>query len=284
MNRLLIFSSVFICLIVTSCSSGDKQQFEFAGGTMRLCLDIDPSTYVPKDIKDTYSATVVSQVTECLVSFNPSDLSVQPQLAEKWSISPDGRIFSFKIRKDVLFHPHKIFGSEEDRKLSAGDVMYSFEQACLPNEKGEASSAYLTLFASQVVGAKEFFEGKAKSVKGFKIKGDEFELTLDKPDPNYINKLAQVNAAIVSEKIGAAKSKDCIGTGPFVFSEIIEGDQKQIILTKNNDYYLTDNKGNALPYLDSVVFIVEPRKLEQLDLFETGKTQFLSSLPTSLIT
>ena len=284
MNRLLFFASVFLYLIVTSCSSGDKKQFEYAGGTMRMCLDIEPTSYVPKDIKDTYSATVMTQVVECLVSFNAGDLSVQPQLAEKWSVSPDGRIFSFKIRKDVLFHPHKNFGSDEDRKLSVNDVLYSFEQACLPNEKGEASSAYLTLFANQVIGAKEFFEGKAKTVKGFKIKGDEFELTLEKPDPNYINKLAQVNAAIVSEKIGESKSQDCVGTGPFVFAEIIEGDQKQIVLTKNNDYYLTDKSGNALPYLDSVVFIVEPRKLEQLEMFESGQTQFLSSLPTSRIT
>lgn len=284
MNRVL-FCLVLLVLGLTSCSSDDKQQFEYAGGTLRLCLDNDPTSYVPKDIVDNYSATVVSQVAECLVSFNPSDLSVQPQLASKWSVSPDGRIFSFTLREGVLFHPHKSFTSEDDRLMTVDDVMYSFQAACKPNKKNQPTSAYLTLFADQVVGAREFFEGKAKQVKGFKTKGNVFEITLQKADPNYINKLAQVNAAISSKKLGEEGfEEDCVGTGPFIFSEVKQGEPKEIILTKNNDYYLTDKKGNALPYLDSVVFIVEPRKLEQLDMFDRGETQFLSSLPTSRIT
>ncbi len=284
MNKLLLCISLLLVISLPSCSSDSKQQFEFAGGTLKLCLDIDPGTFVPRDIKDTYSATVVSQVAECLVSFNPEDLSVQPQLAEKWSISPDGRVFSFTIRKDVLFHPHKMFTSDDDRQLTLDDVLYSFEESCRPDKNGDATNAYISLFGNQVVGAREFFEGKAKSIKGFKVKGNVFELTLEKPDPNYINKLAQVNAAIVSKKIGKTNATDCVGTGPFVLAEVIDGEEKQIVLTKNEDYYLTDKKGNSLPYLDSVVFIVEPRKLEQLEKFESGETQFLSSLPTSRIT
>ena len=280
-----LFCISLLVLGIYACSSDDKKQFEHAGGSLKLCLDEEPTTYVPKDIIDNYSAMVVTQIAEGLVCFNPSDLSVQPRLAEKWSVSTDGRIYSFTLRKDVMFHPHKSFASDDERLMTPEDVLFSFESACKPNEKGGASGAYVALFGTQVEGARDFFEGKSNSVKGFKVKGNVFEITLEKADPNYINKLAQVNAAIVSKKINEdGFSEDCIGTGPFKFAEIKEVDQKEIILTKNEDYYLTDKKGNALPYLDSVVFIVEPRKLEQLEKFEKGETQFLSSLPTSRIT
>jgi oligopeptide transport system substrate-binding protein len=47
---------------------------------------------------------------------------------------------------------------------------------------------------------------------------------------------------------------------------------------------LKDAEGNALPYLDTVVFIIQSRKLEQLDMFEEGKTDLIVGLPTSRIT
>jgi len=276
--------SVALGLQLVSCSSDDKQ-FEYAGGTLSLCIDSEPTTYVPSQVADLYSSSVLSQITECLVSFNPEDLSIQPQLASKWSVSSDGRIFSFTIRDNVLFHPHALFASDDDRKLTAHDVKFSFESACKRTEKGEPTTAFISLFSNQVVGADDYFAGKAKNVSGFKVKGNVFELTLIKADPTYINKLAQINAAIVSKKITeGSDDKDCIGTGPFAFAEYVKGEPTKIILTKNEDYYMKDDKGNALPYLDSVVFYVEQRKLEQLDMFEKGQVQMINSLPTSRIT
>lgn len=285
MKHLNAFLLSFSALALLFSCQDEKPQFEFAGGTLTMCIDNEPSTYVPKEVTDVYSNTVLTQTNECLISFNPEDLSIQPQLATKWNISNDGRVFSFDLRKDVLFHNHEVFDNDDERLMTPEDVLYSFESACKPTKKGEPTSAYLGLFADQVKGAKEYYEGKAKNVAGFKIKGNSFEITLIQSDPTYINKLAQINAAVVSKKVAeAGKEADCVGTGPFVFSEYKQGDQPKIILTKNEDYYLTDNKGNALPYLDSVVFIVETRKLEQLDLFEQGKTQIIKSLPTSRIT
>lgn len=273
---------VLLILILTSCGS-DKKQFEFAGGSFKMALDNTPSTFIAREVNDVYSFELLSQVMEGLVSFNAEDLSLQPQIAEKWSISGDGTVFTFTIRDDILFHDNPVFESIDDRKLTVDDVLFTFEKACKPNAEGNPTAAYLFLLSNQVKGAKEYYEGKAKSISGIKVKKNQFEITLLNPDQTYINKLANLSASIVSKKIVEAnKETDVVGTGPFCFTKPSEDDT--YILLKNQDYYMVDNKGNALPYLDSVVFYVQTRKLEQLEMFEQGKTLLISGLPTSRIT
>lgn len=276
-------SFLLIGLVLASCSS-DRKQFENAGGTFTMAVDYLPSTFISNEVTDVYSQTVLSQIMEGLVSFNPQDLSLQPQLASKWKVMQDGAMIVFTIRDDVYFHEHELFASKADRRMTPEDVIFSIEYACRPNKEGNPTSAYLTLFAGQLKGATEFFEGKAKTISGLSSKGNEVSFTLVQPDPTYINKLAQINAAIVSRKIVTGKKEtDLIGTGPFCFDQIAQNDQEEVILVKNTDYYELDSKGNALPYLDSVVFVVEPKKLEQLEMFENNELDIITTLPTSRI-
>ncbi|MNU87879.1 Dipeptide-binding protein DppE precursor [compost metagenome] len=273
----------FLILILTSCGSSDKKQFEHAGGSFKMALDNTPTTFIAREANDVYSFELLSQVMEGLVSFNPEDLSLQPQIAKKWSISGDGTVFTFTIRDDILFHENPVFGSEKERKLTVADVLFTFEKACKPNADGNPTAAYLFLLANQVKGAKQFYEGKAKTISGIKTKKDQIEITLINPDQTYINKLANLSASIVSKKVVESnKETDLVGTGPFCFTKPV--DEASYVLLKNQDYYMVDNKGNALPYLDSVVFYVQTRKLEQLEMFEQGKTSIISGLPTSRIT
>jgi ABC-type oligopeptide transport system substrate-binding subunit len=97
--------------------------------------------------------------------------------------------------------------------------------------------------------------------------------------------LANVNSAIVSKRIvESGNESDVVGTGPFLYSKYKGGDQASLVLIKNQDYYLKDTKGNALPYLDSLEFIFQSRKLKQLEMFETGQINLILGLPTSRIT
>lgn len=250
-----------------------------------MSIDNEPSTFIAREITDVYSATVLSQVVEGLVSFNPEDLSIRAQLAKSWKISPDGLSYTFTMRDDILFHEHPVFASDEDRKMTVKDVQFTIEKACQPNEKGGATAAYLSIFGEHLKGAKDYFEKHAASISGVKVNGNDITLTLVSPDANFIHKLTSINAAVVSEKVVKAdKEADLIGTGPFVYNDYKKGEPSSIILLKNEDYYLTDKKGNALPYLDSVVFIADTRKLEQLDMFERGETHIINTLPTSRIT
>lgn len=278
------FLSLFI-IVLSSCNYGGHPVSELAGGSIYMPLENEPGTYLTRDVNDVYSADVLNQVMECLVSLDPKDLTVMPQIASSWKISSNGLIYEFVLRKNVMFHPHSVFGSDEDRLVTAEDVKSSIESICSKNGAGNAGTAYSFVFEQYLVGAKEFFDGKAKSISGFKINGNKVSFTLKEKDNNFLNKLANVACAINSKKIHEANfDQDMIGTGPFKYREYKKDAINSIILIKNEEYYLTDKKGYALPYLDSVVFVLESRKLEQLDQFENRKLDIIRGLPASRIT
>ena len=276
---------ILLFLTLLSCSNENKQQFEFSGGGLTMALDNEPTSFIPRKVIDYYSATVLYQTTEGLVGLDPKTLKIIPKIAKEWSVSPDGKTYEFTIREGVLFHPHDAFKGDDDRKLTMEDVIYAFELACSPNEDQSAPPSYTMIFNSLLKGANEFYEGKAKSISGISSNGNKLKIELLNEDKNFLNKLANVCSFIGSKKlIEKGFETDKIGTGPFMFSEYKSGNESSLILVKNPDYYEKDEAGNALPYLDSLTFIFQSRKLEQLDLFESGRIDFIIGLPTSRIT
>lgn len=274
-----------ISLLLFSCGGSNKQQFEHSGGKITLSIENEPSTFISRDVTDVYSSNVLSQVMEGLVSLNPKDLSIQPQLAEKWEISDDGLTYTFHLRHNVKFHPHKIFHSQAERVLMPIDVQKTLEFICSKGQIGIAGTAYSYLFEKYLVGAKEFYEGKNKNISGISITRSTIEMKLTEKDNNFLNKLANINCAILSHHIIKENlEQDMIGTGPFVYREFIKGEANSIILTKNEYYYLHDDKGNHLPYLDSIEYIIESKKNNQLSLFEAKRLDLIRGLPASKIT
>ncbi len=64
----------------------------------------EPRTLDPHIGADAGSWRVVANVYEALVAFKRGTLDLEPALAEKWSVSPDGRTFTFTLRRNVKFH------------------------------------------------------------------------------------------------------------------------------------------------------------------------------------
>lgn len=277
---------VVLFALFTSCSETERQEFEYSGGTFTMALENEMSTNIPRNVLDYYSAKVLNQITEGLVGFNTETLKIEPRLAKSWTKSDDGLKYTFTLRNDVYFHPHELFSGLEDRKMTTEDVVKSFEMACTKKEDGTAPNSYSSIFKSLLKGADEFYEGKAKNISGLTISGQNVTMELVHEDQNFLNKMTHVTVNIVSKKIieAGVESEDIIGTGPFIYTDYKSGEQPSLILTKNVDYYDVDEEGNALPYLDSLVFVFQSRKLEQLDMFEEGQLDIIVELPTSRIT
>ncbi len=271
-------------LVIASCGK-NKPQFEHAGGVFSMCLDATPTTFIARDIGDYYSATFTNHVLEGLISLDSKTLRPKAQLAKSFSVSSDGLEYAFVLRKDVLFHPNKAFANDEERMFVAEDVVATFEKVCTKSDLGEAPIAYTLIFDNNVLGANEFMDGKAKSISGITIKENVVTIKLIAPDLNFMNKLAMISAAISAKEVVEQKLESTLcGTGPFMYDPSLAKNAERLVLAKNTEYYLYDKQGNALPYLDSVVFYIENRKLEQLDMFEKGVTQIIIELPPSRIT
>ena len=132
----ILFATIFLL----SCTNRNKS--ELSGGKIRMCIDSEPLTYISYEISDYYSFIVLGQVMEGLVSIDPHTLKITPQIASSWTVSDDGMVYTFDIRKDVYFHKHPAFKSIKDRLLTTNDIMKTFELVCSPTKKRSETVGY----------------------------------------------------------------------------------------------------------------------------------------------
>ena len=71
--------------------------------------------------------SVCNQLFNGLVQLD-ANLNILPSIAKKWTISEDGKTYSFSLRKDVYFHEHELFGKDCTRTVVAEDFTYSLNR------------------------------------------------------------------------------------------------------------------------------------------------------------
>jgi len=144
-------------------------------------------------------------------------------LAESWTISPDKRTYTFKLRRGVKFHDGSV--------MTSADVKASYDKIIFP-PAGVVSSrkaAYKTV---------EAVEAPSPDTVVFRLKYPEASFIANLSSPwNWIYK-----ADILSRDIHWYE-KNVMGTGPFKFVEYVRG--SHWVGKKNPDYW---DKGK--PYLD----------------------------------
>ena len=168
---------------------------------------------------------VYANVFEGLTRFG-SDGSINPALAKSWEVASDGLSYTFNLNEGVKFH--------DGSALDAEDVVFSLNRA----RAEDSTNAQKALFKG------------ISSVEMLDV--NTVKITLAEPNGNLPFNLAWGDAVIVSEdSIDQAKTAP-IGSGPFKFSEWVQGDRIEIV--RSDDYWGEPAR------LDKVVFkfISEP--------------------------
>lgn len=93
--------------------------------TLVYCSEGSPEGFNPQLFTSgtTYDASSVPLYNR-LVEFKTGTTEIQPGLAEKWEISPDGKTYTFHLRKGVKWQGSKLFTPTRD--LNADDIVFSF--------------------------------------------------------------------------------------------------------------------------------------------------------------
>jgi peptide/nickel transport system substrate-binding protein len=97
-----------------------------AGDTFVTCENTDIRTLDPAKLHDHQDGTLGWNIYENLLEYDPSDYSIQPLLAESWTLSKDGKSVTFNLRKGVTFHDGTPFNADAvayswDRFIAIGD-------------------------------------------------------------------------------------------------------------------------------------------------------------------
>lgn len=281
--------AVAASLILVACSTNKSNDSgprpEGSGGTVRIAEVTPPKSIFPQAITMQIEGLIASQIHEGLVRLNPKTLEPIPGLAEKWEVSPDGKTITFHLRKGMYFQCTDPTKEDKGSEITSKDVKFTFELLC--NDR-LTNMHFATVCKDRIVGANESFDASANSQKidlaGFKIIDDyTFSITLNNASSIFLQILANPVASIISEEAYKIQKEEIkCGAGPFKY-DVASSNATHIVLVRNNNYYGKDEKGNSLPYIDSVVIDILPSTEDALTAYKEGKSDFLSSLPSNSV-
>lgn len=221
----------------TQAEPGQKEAEPLPQGGSLSLYGIDPLTLDPAVSAEMTSHEYVMQIFGGLVRLG-NDLEPVPDIARSWSVSEDGRIYTFHLREDVKF--------QNGRKVMAEDIAYSWERACWPETGSQTAGTYL----GDISGVSEVLAGKSRRISGIRVLDDyTLEVTIDAPRPYFLYKLAYPTAFVVDREnveAGGEWWRRPNGTGPFKLGSWQE--RQELVLERNPLYH------GDVAALDSVVF------------------------------
>ena len=277
MKRLLLcllpLAGILACVAPSaSTPTGVADVQPRTGGTIRAWATSDPASWDisiagNNHINDKYEALVYDSLLG--FKYGPGvaygELSVRPELAERWEVSPDAKTFTFQLRKGVKYTDH---APVNGRELTAADVKFTFEYMSRTGEFKDIKAKKLPPSRFS-----EFFEGMEAIETP-----DPSTVTVrfNKPFAPFLNYVAtdylHITPREIYDKEGNFENL-MVGTGPFFLDEPASQKGTRWVLSKNPGYWQSGR-----PYVDKLEARVVPEassafaafKVKQLDLLGGG--------------
>lgn len=257
---LLIVASLVVSCSTSSSDEANTFRFNMSGKALE---SLDPAF-----AKDQYTMWSAHMIYNTLVE-SDERLHLTPSLAKSWEVSDDGLVHTFHLRSGVHFQDNPLFPDGVGRKMTASDVVYSFER--IINPKTASPGAWI-------------FNDRVASDKPFVAVDDTtFQINLKKPFRPLPEILSMPYCSIVPHEVAEKWGKDFrthpCGTGPFKYVTWDEG--TVLVLHKNEQYWQKDEQGIQLPYVDAVKVSFANSKATEFFLFLQGKLDFVNELDGS---
>lgn len=214
-RKIIIASLVLILSLgLVACGSdkggGEEKDSLTIPFNMEPVGDLNPHMYLPSQF------VTQDMVYEGLVFYGENG-EIKPSLAESWEISPDGKTYTFKIRKGVKFSDGSDFNAQNVEKN------------------------FKAIFSKEAIGEHTWF-AFTNYLDSFKaLDDDTFELTLKQPYSATLYDLAMIrpirmlgDAGFPDDGDTSKSIKAPIGTGPWVLKDHKENEYATFV---QNEYY-----------------------------------------------
>ena len=221
-----------------------------AAKTLVYCSEGSPENFYPAVNTTGTSFDANSQIYSRIVDFERGTTKVVPGLAEKWDISPDGKTYTFHLRKGVKWHNHRAW--KPTRDMNADDIMFMFERQWKENDPYfKVTSTNHSYFNDM---------GMPKLLKSVdKVDDYTVRVVLNKPEAPFLSNLAMEYAGVQSKEYAIAMLKagtpekidqEPIGTGPFTLVQY----QKDAVIR----YKAFPEYWGGKAKIDDLVFSITP--------------------------
>lgn len=222
------------------------------GGTVTYAAGSATQTLDPQFITDVTTFRAVGTMYEALTKQDENG-KVGPGLALSWTVSPDKRTWTFKLRPNVFFHDGSPFNAQA--------VKFTYDRILNP-ATGSPRRSTLEMVESTAV-----------------VDDLTFRLTTKEPFAPLLAQLSAYNVYILSpshvQKEGANFSKTASGTGPFRLQSWQPGEK--LVVVRNEKYW------GEKARLDSVVFTVVPEDSARTLMLLGGQADVISELPYIMV-
>jgi peptide/nickel transport system substrate-binding protein len=218
------------------------------GGELRFCLHTEPKTFDPLKVEDDASVSIRYLTGGVLVRLNRQTQALEPELAQSWKVSKDGREITFKLRSGISF--------SDGTPFSAEDVAYTVHQLMDPALHSPTGDAFRT--------APGNVETKITSAT-------QISITFPAPVAGVDKLFDQV--AILSAH---SPKKEMAVLGAFVVADYKPG--STVVLRHNSNYWKTDAQGRKLPYLEGIRLDIQPNRDVEMLRFKRGEVDLINSL------
>jgi dipeptide transport system substrate-binding protein len=262
-SRLVAAASVLV--VVVNAAYAD-----IPAKTLVYCSEGGPSGFDPAQYTRSVDFTANSfTVYNRLVEFKRGRTNVEPSLAESWSVSSDGKVYTFHLRHGVKFQTTAFF--KPTREFDADDVLFTFERMLDANEPFHR--AYPVSFPYFVDMGLDKLIAKVAKVDTYTVR-----FTLATPSASFIQNVAMEYASVLSAEyadqlLRAGKASDInrypVGTGPFIFDSYSKG--ATIRFDGNPEYW----KPNTVK-LSKLVFAITPDPAMRVQKLENGECQVIA--------
>ena len=260
-----VFASVIACLL-TACGRPEFPQPAAPLSVLHRGLGGEPGSLDPAHAVDTYSFTVLDDLYEGLTSLGP-DGAVVPGVAETWSVSPDGLVYTFKLRATAKW--------SNGNKVRAQDFVTAWRQVVDPKQ-GSPQADVLRVIA----GTRDIRAGRAtpESLQVVAPSDDELIVHLESPAV-YFPEVLSHSAAFPVYADGAPATHSAvnwISNGPFVLASWTPGGSLK--LNKNRNYW--DQNHVAL---DAVEYVPALDEATEWTRYRAGALDLTESVPANAI-
>ena len=300
MNSLRLLAAAALCF--GACSPKQPSPEPAAGGgadaakgakveqVLHKGNGAEPQDLDPQIVTGVTEHHLIMALQEGLVIEDPKDLHPIPGVAEKWDISPDGKVYTFRLRKNARW--------SNGQPVVARDFLEAYKRILMPSLASQYAYMHFV-----VKNAEPFNKGTLKdfSQVGYRVVDDHtFEITLEAPTPYLLSLMCHtswmpVHVPTVAKfgdpyqrittgkdgKGGAQGNKwtrpgNYVGNGSFVLSEWRENEV--IIMKRSPTYWDAANVK-----LDAIHFhSITSQETEERE-FRAGNLHITETLPLSKI-
>lgn len=250
------------------------------GGVFVLSTSQEPKTFNQLMASDAYSSEAIAMLSAQLVTYDPISDEIIPALAQSWTISKDGRTYTFKLREGLKF--------SDGHPLTADDVVFTFDAIFAPQldangkpklgDDGKALLKYPSRYAGQ-------YTIGGEPIKYRKIDDLTVEFTTKKVYAPFLNdigfigimpkhKLAKSAADGTLQQAWTTQTaltnpSEIVSCGAFEIFSYKAGER--LVLRPNPHYWRADSKGQRLPYIDFLIYKYVADVNTSTILFATGQ-------------